>query len=431
MRELSGKRLLILGANPETAALVTVAKDMGVYTIVTDYDPKAYAKAFADKSYNVDAIDVDSLVILAKEERVDGVLVGVADALIPTYQKVCERIGVPCYATEEQVKVFTNKNFFKRKCEEYGILGVPEYRADEKKENITYPVIVKPTDSNSGKGITLCDTSEELEEAIETAKQASASNTYLLEEYMECEDVSIYYTLKDGKAYLSSMSDRYTYREQRKVSPVCLGDIFPSKVLDIFMKEEHPKFCKMFNELGIKNGIFYTSAFYRDGKFYVYDPGFRLQGGGFHLILKAAHGFDHREMLINYALTGDMGEPKFESLNDPYLSGKAAAVIWFLLKPGVIAKIDGIDYVKTHPDVIHFVQRFQEGDVIPESAAGTERQVFLRIFVLCNSDAGLRRTIKDLQNKVKVFDDCNNLMMLKGIDADEVIGKNENEREDS
>lgn len=423
MSQLAGKKLLILGANPETAALVLEAKAMGVYTIVTDYDPQAYAKKYADKSYNVDAINVEKLVELARLEQVDGVLVGVADALIATYQKVCERIGVPCYATEEQVKTFTNKYFFKRKCEKYGILGVPEYQL--KGEKITYPVIVKPTDSNSGKGISLCHTAEELPDAIEKAVHASASGTYLLEEYMECEDVSIYYTICDGKAYLSSLSDRYTCKEYGKLSPVCLGDVFPSKLLDTFLKEEHPKFCKMFSEMGLKNGIFYTSAFYRDGKYYVYDPGFRLQGGGFHLILNAANNFDHRKMLIQYSLTGNMGMDNFEKKNDPYLGGKAAAVIWFLLKAGTISRIEGMAYVKENPSVVHVVQRFTEGEVVPESAMGTERQVFLRLFIVCDNRVQLKAVVQDLQDRVKVWDETNQSMLIKGLDAEQIMANNE------
>ena len=63
------KKLLILGANPETVSLVEKANSMGYYTIVTDYDPKAYAKKFASKSYNVDASDVDKLVEIAEKEK--------------------------------------------------------------------------------------------------------------------------------------------------------------------------------------------------------------------------------------------------------------------------------------------------------------------------------------------------------------------------
>ena len=97
----------------------------------------------------------------------------------------------------------------------------------------------------------------------------------------------------------------------------------------------------------------------------------------------------------------------------------------------MILKIDGMDYVKMHPDVIYFVQRLQEGDVVPESAMGTERQVFLRIFIVCDRNSKLNRTIKDLQNRIKVFDDCNNSMLLRGINADEVIRDNGDERENS
>ena len=86
------KKLLILGANPETVSLINIAKSKGIYTIVTDYDPNAFAKPYADKSYDVDGLDVDGLVALCKTEKVDGVIVGTADPLIKPYQKLCERI---------------------------------------------------------------------------------------------------------------------------------------------------------------------------------------------------------------------------------------------------------------------------------------------------------------------------------------------------
>ena len=77
-------KLLVMGANPETVSLVLKAKEMGFYTIVTDYDPHAYAKQFADQAENVNAIDVDALVELAEREHVSGVLVGVAEIISAT-----------------------------------------------------------------------------------------------------------------------------------------------------------------------------------------------------------------------------------------------------------------------------------------------------------------------------------------------------------
>lgn len=65
---MNKKKLLILGANPETVSLVEKANSLGYYTIVTDYDPNAFAKKFASKSYNIDASDVEALVDLAKKK---------------------------------------------------------------------------------------------------------------------------------------------------------------------------------------------------------------------------------------------------------------------------------------------------------------------------------------------------------------------------
>ena len=94
------KKLLILGANPETIRLVDTAKSMGIYTIVTDPDPNAPAKKIADKSIDINGMDVDSLVKFCLEEKVDGVLVGIADRLIQSYQQVCEKLNLPCYGNQ-------------------------------------------------------------------------------------------------------------------------------------------------------------------------------------------------------------------------------------------------------------------------------------------------------------------------------------------
>lgn len=399
--DFTNKKLLILGANPETANIVKVAQSFGVYTIVADYNPDAPAKKVADKGYDIDAMNVDALFNMAVDEKVDGVLVGVADPLIATYQELCERLNLPCYATKESVYAFTNKRHFKEICAKYDIEGVPEYSVNELGK-VKFPVIVKPADSNSGKGITLCRTYEELEADIERAKKESKTATVLLERYMETSDVSIYYTIIDGTPFLSSLSDRYTLRNDSKSTPICLGDIFPSKYYEEFIKNEHPKYVKMIQELGVKNGMLYVSAFYENGHFYVYDPGFRLQGGGFHLVLKAVNGFDQREMLVKFALSGSMLSPDFKNYNDPLMRGNAAAVIWFLLKEGTIKSIEGLDYIKNHSDVSYVIERFSVDDKITSDMIGTERQVFLRVFMKSPNRKVLRSVIQDFQNRLKV-----------------------------
>ena len=81
-REFEGKKLLILGGNPETSSLVEIANNMGIQTIVSSARHTDPAKQVAWKAYDVDGMDVPGLVALAREEKVNGVLVGVADILV-------------------------------------------------------------------------------------------------------------------------------------------------------------------------------------------------------------------------------------------------------------------------------------------------------------------------------------------------------------
>ena len=128
---LQGKKLLILGANPETIPLVEVANSLGVKTLVTSNVPNDAAKRYAWKACDVDGLDVPGLIALAREEQVDGVLVGVADILVPVYCKVCYALDLPCYATPEIIRVFSYKDIFKATCERYGVHGIPEFYLDE------------------------------------------------------------------------------------------------------------------------------------------------------------------------------------------------------------------------------------------------------------------------------------------------------------
>ena len=62
MREFEGKKLLILGGNPETSALVRVANDMGIKTIVASGRHTDDAKKYAWKSSDIDGMDVPGLI---------------------------------------------------------------------------------------------------------------------------------------------------------------------------------------------------------------------------------------------------------------------------------------------------------------------------------------------------------------------------------
>ncbi len=426
MKELEGKKLLILGGNPETVPLVEVANSMGILTIVSSGRHTDAAKKAAWKSYDVDGMDVPGLVALAREEQVDGVLVGVADVLVPAYCKVCDALDLPCYATQKIVDVFAYKDVFKATCERYGVHGIPEYYLDasmkqEDMERIQYPVMVKPVDNGGGVGMTVAYNESELRSAVEKALAASNTKRFIVEKYMQCDDMGMYYTFKDGYCSASCIYDRYTTDEQPGLSRVCLGGTYPSKHLNEYFERMHDNAVRMFRDIGIQNGVLMLSGFYEDGEFYVYDTGFRLQGEAPHLLMNAIHGFDQREMLIRFALTGSEGEIDLKEADDTRLRGKWASTLWFLLKEGKILEIRGLEDAQKDPCVVANIQRLYVGDTVEPQWIGNEKQVLTRMYLVCNSKEELAEKLKFYMAHVQVYDEAGNSMLLKGFDVDKAL----------
>lgn len=425
-KEFEGKKLLILGGNPETAALVRLANEMGIKTIVTSARHTDDAKKYAWKAFDVDGMDVPGVIALARTLEVDGVLVGVADILVPAYCKVCDALGLPCYATQQIVDVFAFKDVFKATCERYGVHGIPEYYldADMKQsdiDKIKFPVMVKPVDNGGGVGMTVVYNESELRPAVEKALEASKQKRFIVEKYMQCDDMGMYYTFKDGVCSASCIYDRYTTDEQPGLSRVCLGGTYPSKHIKEYFERMHENAVRMFKEIDIKNGVLMLSAFFENGEFYVYDTGFRLQGEAPHFIIKAIQGFDQREMLIRFALTGSEGDMDLKKADDTYLRGKHAATLWFLLKEGTIDKIEGFENIKNDVRVIENIQRLREGDTVPAEWIGNEKQVLSRMYFVCDTKQQLAEALREYMQKVKVYDTEGRNMLLGGFNVDKAL----------
>ncbi|WP_350288809.1 carbamoyl-phosphate-synthetase [uncultured Croceitalea sp.] len=414
------KKLIILGGNPETGVLVDIANSMGIYTIVIDPNPNAPAKKNAAETHDIDGFDIDGIVAVARERNVDGVLVGVADILVKPYREICEKLGVHCYANEKTIDAFCSKDGYKRYCAEYGVQDIPGIyltrdTAVKKPENVNFPLMVKPVDSGGGVGMKICRDQEDYIATVQNVLKYSKKGVVLVEKYMDshCDDMAVYYTFKDGVPYLSATYDRYLTRLQGDSSPIAIGTVYPSTYTDLFVKNVHPKLCEMFKGLEIQTGVLNVQFFVEDNVFYSYDPGFRLQGEAPHIHLAHINGFDHRKMLINYALTGVFGESDFSERNDYMLKGGAACSVWVLLKGGEIKSIEGLDALKSHKNVNFVVERFKVGDTVKDEWVGTERQVLFRIYTAADSIFGINETIEDIKNSLKVTDSNGDDMVIE------------------
>ena len=416
MDSMAPKKIVILGGNSETGAIVEVANAMGLYSIVIDPYLNSPSKKKAAKTYEIDVRDLDAIDQVIQHEKADGVLVGVADPLVSYYQKICARNNFYCYANEKSIHALTSKSNFAQKCIEFKISVTPNFNIDYSLEShiakLDYPVVVKPVDAGAGVGISVCRNSDEFKKGVNKALTVSISKELIVEKFMECDDIFVYYTFVDGIAYISAIADRYKTDKQGHFSSVCIAAEYPSQHTKRFVTEVHPKLVEMFQDLGIQNAVLTIQFFVDKENFYAYDPGFRLQGEAPHLYLKYFNNFDHREMLLQYALNGMIYDDDFHQVNDYTFNNKFATTVWILLKAGRIDYISGLDAISSQCNVIKIMQRLEIGDTVTSELIGTERQVFARIYTVSESVNKSMELIDFINTSLKVLDEFGNSMIL-------------------
>lgn len=428
--ELKNKRLLFIGANGNIYHAVQRAKELGIYTIVTDYFPDSPAKAIADKSYLVSTADTDKLIEICKAEKVDGVFTGYSELNLNFTERLCKACGYPFYATAEQIDTLTNKAEFKAACTRFGVPSVRGFEVspeptDEQLKKVDFPVIVKPVDSYSGKGITICRDKASLAEAIKNAIKVSKSGRYLVEKYMTDEDYDIftvYYTLQDGNAVLSGIVDRYmyTFPNNRRLSTILL---YPSEYLERYMAEMDEKVKNCFRGLGLKNGTIFIEGAVNGKEFCFWECGYRLCGAQQGIITGYVNGADVEEMLLCYALTGKMADGDVTALEDPYLKGKAACNLLIFSKVGKICRVEGIDTVKKMKGVINYTALIGNSAVIAPEDEGTLNQSVARLHLVADTREELAELIKSIYSTLKLIDQNGENILLDTTDMDFLLNR--------
>ena len=421
-KDLKGMRLLVMGGMRISCEIIRKAQELGVVVGVADYNTveDSPGKKIADEHYEVSITDVDAVVELIKKEKFDGVFVGFNDMLLPFYAEICRKANLPCYGTKEQFEVLISKDKYKSLCRDFNVPTIEEYSIND--TTIKYPVLVKPCDSSGSRGITICHSNEELKVAYETALNASKTKKALIERYMDGREVTVFWVFQNCEYYLAGLANRHVKKNQGEdIIPLPVGYTFPSVFLSKYREDVEENCKRMFHELNIQNGMMFMQCKVEDGTCYVYDIGYRLTGSLEYKILERVCGYNPLEMMICYALTGDMGEPNLKEKANPLFETPAFNVSCLSL-PGTIKSITGIDEVKQFPQVIDAVMAHVSGETITEKMRGLLAQITIRVLGTANDKAELLPVMQKINNTIHIIGTNGNELMLPGIEFSDIDG---------
>lgn len=202
------KKILVLGGGADQIDLILDLKERGYYTVLVDYYPNPVAKTYADKHVQVSTLDLEAVLQVAKEENVENVITACTDQALVTVAYVANILGFHTQFSYEKALDVTNKLRMK---EIMIANNIPTAKfvnietLDEGVADLKYPLMIKPADSGSSKGVRKANNPHELKTLFDYAQEQSRTSRVIVEEFKPGIEVGIDCYILNGKAQLLMM----------------------------------------------------------------------------------------------------------------------------------------------------------------------------------------------------------------------------------
>ena len=357
------KKVLIIGAGFLQSFVIKKAKQLGYFTIAVDANPNAEGFKYCDKYAVINIVDEKACCEFAQSQNIDGVLTAATDYGVLTAAYIAEKLKLPGLKYET-AKIIKNKYLVRKKLYEMGADDTGKcYEISDTdellkiREDISFPVMVKPCDGSGSRGAAKVDFIEELETACVAAMSNSLTHKAIIEPFIFANEQGVESFCYNGeKIVLGVMGKEMTnppyYAE--------LGHCIPSGLSQ--EAEEKIKSCvkKALEALDVNFGCVNMDLLLtEDNNVHIVDIGARMGGNliGSHIIPYGT-GISYVENMIKAAV-GDC-------VNfSPVMSKKCVSTRLLALTPGKVKALPDFEKIKEEYGV-EIEHHLKIGDVINE-----------------------------------------------------------------
>lgn len=330
------KALVVAGGMPQIE-LIKQLCERGVETVLVDGSSNPVALPFSDKFYHVNIFDIEAVKAVARKEKVDFLITVCADQVLLVVAQISEELGLPWYIDYQTAKLVSDKELMKRVLAENDIPTSKYVVMDNfdagRTRHLRYPLIVKPVDAYSSKGVKKVLHEGELRDAFEEAKNISRTKNAIVEEFFEGEEISVDLFIEDGKAHVLCISNSDKVKDNERFA--IFRGRFPVHASDE-IKDEVGKVCQQIADaFGIKNAPMLVQMLTDGTRVTVLELCARTGGAMKWLLIQHVSGVDVIKGVIDLTLGI---KPKIE-VREP--ENKYIVNDFIYCKPGVFDHIEG------------------------------------------------------------------------------------------
>ena len=256
----TSRRIVVLGAGPyQVDTLKSLAK-AGFYILALDRNGKSPGFAYAHNSEVVDIKDKVEVYRASLKFKADGIM-PLNDFGTRSAYYTAQRLNLP--GSSYLTGICTNDKFLMRQIWDHDDLPQPNYSCFRDLEtlkgcNLTFPSVIKPSDSGGGsRGVSLIWNMEDLENAWVKAKPYAMSQRYIIEEFIDGIECTIESIVYSGKVFNLAISDK-----EIDPSTACVSKSinFMADLPEIVIKQVYKVVTNAIESLGIINGAVHTEV---------------------------------------------------------------------------------------------------------------------------------------------------------------------------
>ena len=391
---------LVLGGTVPHCYLIQLLKKRGYHTVLIDYTQNPPAKEFADEHVKESTLDKEVVLRIAREKNAALVISTNVDQANVTCCYVAEQLGLPHPYSYETALDVTDKKRMKQIMWDNGIptsryvvvKGLDELQGVE----LTYPLIIKPADSNSANGVKRVESEDELIRFLPDALRFSRNSSAIVEEFKEGKEISAYGVVVNGKAKLLMHQERISVYDGVDKVIKCYASLAPSRISENAVFRAESLLTQIAQAFGLDNTPLFFQGIVQGEEISIIEFAPRVGGGiSFRTILDGT-GYD----MISAGIDSFLGIPietaTWHSMNRHY------AVNQIYGENGVYDHCEGVDNL-VQDGIAQSISFYKaKGDVIDTGRASSSR---IGVMVVSgSSQEELRRKIATAFSTLDTFD---------------------------
>lgn len=407
MKEIN--RIMVLAGGNDQAALIQELKLKypTCYIILIDMAKNVVASKYADKHLIISTMNFDDVKQAAINEKVDLILTACGDQPLLTMAIVSEELGLPCYLSKEQVINLTNKKFMKKIMIDNDI---PTSRfktfnsiSEIDEIGLKYPLIVKPVDSNGSKGVRKVLNHKELIDQAKISIKYSISNTIIVEEFNEGEDVSSDFYICKGKVIpiMNCLSNKYKPNDN---TALIYQSIIPPAI-STHVKNKLQKIAEQIAKIyRITNSPLLIQSIIKGEEIKVIEFSARLGGGAKYKTIQNVTGFN----ILRANILSMIGEEPNISLNN---NNMVCSRCHLYTKGGIFSEIKGIETLIQEKIIQDYIITRTKGSLLCPPASSSDRVG--SVFISAKSMEDLKDKIEIVFKKLSILDEKGNDILIR------------------